>query len=416
MNANHITTAQSVTNSLMREPRPFAIRNARVVDARGVQEQGWVVTDGETIAATGTSSDELESACARFGVDESGVIDAKGRNLTPGYLDIHTHGGWGVAFDDGAEAISIARACHMTHGTTRQILSLITNPLDVMARNIRVVREAMDTRPDILGSHLEGPFLALARKGAHNPDCLCDPVQESVRTLLDAADGSMRQITIAPERAHGVEAIRMLRASGVVPAIGHCNADYAMACKAIDAGAGLMTHMFNAMNGLHHREPGPIPAVVEDRRVTIELIADGFHVQDPMLRLAFELAPHRIALVTDAMAATGCPDGHYKLGALDVNVVDGHARLVSNNAIAGSTLVLEEAVAHAINRLGISPQDAVEAATLTPAKAFGFHMPNPITKAPLGLVAPGFAADLLLSDPQTWQVERVWCAGRIMPS
>ena len=416
MNANHITTAQSVTNSLMREPRPFAIRNARVVDARGVQEQGWVVTDGETIAATGTSSDELESACARFGVDESGVIDAKGRNLTPGYLDIHAHGGWGVAFDDGAEAISIARTCHMTHGTTRQILSLITNPLDVMARNIRVVREAMDTRPDILGSHLEGPFLALARKGAHNPDCLCDPVQESVRTLLNAADGSMRQITIAPERAHGVEAIRMLRASGVVPAIGHCDADYAMACKAINAGAGLMTHMFNAMNGLHHREPGPIPAVVEDRRVTIELIADGFHVQDPMLRLAFELAPHRIALVTDAMAATGCPDGHYKLGALDVNVVDGHARLVSNNAIAGSTLVLEEAVAHAINRLGISPQDAVEAATLTPAKAFGFHMPNPITKAPLGLVAPGFAADLLLSDPQTWQVERVWCAGRIMSS
>ena len=304
MNANHITTAQSVTNSLMREPRPFAIRNARIVDARGVQEQGWVVTDGETIAATGTSSDELESACARFGVDESGVIDAKGRNLTPGYLDIHAHGGWGVAFDDGAEAISIARACHMTHGTTRQILSLITNPLDVMARNIRVVREAMDTRPDILGSHLEGPFLALARKGAHNPDCLCDPVQESVRTLLNAADGSMRQITIAPERAHGVEAIRMLRASGVVPAIGHCDADYAMACKAINAGAGLMTHMFNAMNGLHHREPGPIPAVVEDRRVTIELIADGFHVQDPMLRLAFELAPHRIALVTDAMAAS----------------------------------------------------------------------------------------------------------------
>lgn len=416
MNANHITTAQSVTNSLMREPQPFAIRNARVVDARGVQEQGWVVTDGETIAATGTSSDELESACARFGVDESGVIDAKGRNLTPGYLDIHAHGGWGVAFDDGAEAISIARTCHMTHGTTRQILSLITNPLDVMARNIRVVREAMDTRPDILGSHLEGPFLALARKGAHDPNCLRDPVPESVRTLLDAADGSMRQITIAPERSHGVEAIRMLRASGVVPAIGHCDADYAMACKAINAGAGLMTHMFNAMNGLHHREPGPIPAVVEDRRVTIELIADGFHVQDPMLRLAFELAPHRIALVTDAMAATGCPDGHYKLGALDVNVVDGHARLVSNNAIAGSTLVLEEAVAHAINRLGISPQDAVEAATLTPAKAFGFHMPNPITKAPLGLVAPGFAADLLLSDPQTWQVERVWCAGRIMSS
>lgn len=416
MNANRIATAHSITNSLMREPQPFAIRNARVVDARGMQEQRWVVTDGETIAAIGTSPDELESACTHYGVDEHHIIDAKGRNLTPGYFDIHAHGGWGVAFDDGAEAIDIARACHMTHGTTRQILSLITNPLDVMARNIRMVREAMDTRPDILGSHLEGPFLALARKGAHDPNCLCDPVPETVRALLDAANGSMRQITIAPERDHGIEAIRMLHAAGVVPAIGHCDADYAMARKAIDAGAGLMTHMFNAMNGLHHRKPGPIPAVVEDPRITIELIADGFHVQDPMLRLAFELAPHRIALVTDAMAATDCPDGHYKLGELDVNVMNGHARLVSNNAIAGSTLVLEEAVAHAINRLGIRPQDAVEAATLTPAKAFGLHAPNPITKNPLGLVAPGFTADLLLSDPQSWRVEQVWCAGRPMPS
>lgn len=158
MNANHITTAQSVTNSLMREPRPFAIRNARVVDARGVQEQGWVVTDGETIAATGTSSDELSShapALASMRVASS----TPRAQPDPRVFDIHAHGGWGVAFDDGAEAISIARACHMTHGTTRQILSLITNPLDVMARNIRVVREAMDTRPDILGSHLEGPFL-----------------------------------------------------------------------------------------------------------------------------------------------------------------------------------------------------------------------------------------------------------------
>ncbi|EIJ23835.1 amidohydrolase domain protein [Bifidobacterium longum subsp. longum 35B] len=170
--------------------------------------------------------------------------------------------------------------------------------------------------------------------------------------------------------------------------------------------------MFNAMNGLHHREPGPIPAAVEDPRVTIELINDGFHVQDPMVSLSFRFAPHRTAFVTDAMAATDCPDGAYKLGALDVNVVDGHARLVSNGAIAGSTLLLEVAVRRAVDELGFSPVDAVEAATLTPAKAFGFDRPNPVTGAPIGLIAPGFAADFNLADPADWTVEQVWCAGR----
>ena len=160
------------------------------------------------------------------------------------------------------------------------------------------------------------------------------------------------------------------------------------------------------------RKPGPIPAAVEDPRVTIELINDGFHVQDPMVKLGFEFAPHRTAFVTDAMAATDCPDGPYKLGALDVNVVDGHARLVSNGAIAGSTLLLEVAVQRAVNELGISPVDAVEAATLAPARAFGYDKPNAVTGAPLGLLAPGYAADLLLTDPSSWTVNQVWCAGR----
>ena len=177
----------------------------------------------------------------------------------------------------------------------------------------------------MLGSHLEGPFLALARKGAHDPECLKDPVPELVEQLLDAADGSLRQITIAPELPHGIDAIGRFAAAGVVPAVGHCDADYDMAKRGFDAGAGIITHMFNAMNGLHHREPGPIPAAVADPRVTIEIINDGFHVQDPMVRLGFGFAPRRTAFVTDAMAATDCPDGPYKLGALDVNVV-GRAR------------------------------------------------------------------------------------------
>nr|WP_241520224.1 N-acetylglucosamine-6-phosphate deacetylase [Bifidobacterium catulorum] len=400
--------ADDIAAALHRPAASFVIRNARKIDAHGVRERfGIVVRDGVIASLEGDGDDVA-------GNDGLPVIDAGGRIMTPGYVDIHAHGAWGTAFDDGPDAIALARAGHMVHGTTRQVLSLITNPIDTMCANLAVVHDITNDRPDVLGAHLEGPFLALARKGAHDPECLRDPVPELVDRLLAAADGCLRQITIAPELPHGVDAIRRFADAGVIPAVGHCDADYETAARAFDAGATIMTHMFNAMNGLHHRKPGPIPAAVEDPRVTIELINDGFHVQNPMVRLSFGFAPHRTAFITDAMAATDCPDGRYRLGALDVNVVDGHARLVSNNAIAGSTLVLERAVSRAVLDLGISAVDVVEAATLTPAKALGLDRPNTVTEAPIGLLAPGYAADILLLDPATWQVRSVWCAGRRM--
>lgn len=422
--------------------RWLVVRNARKIDARGIENGFWVIVHDGVIAATGSGEDSLASACRGFGlvnedcrnmaddavIDGSEAIqaeamspalkpdvvevDAKGKNLTPGYIDIHAHGSWDRSFDDGPEGIDIARAGHMVHGTTRQVLSLITNPMDVMCANLKNVKAAMGKRPDVLGAHLEGPFLALSRKGAHDPKCLKDPTDDLVDRLLEAADGSIRQITIAPELPHGISAIKRFADAGVVPAVGHCDADYQTARRGFESGAGIMTHIFNAMNGLKHREPGPIPAAVEDPRVTIELINDGFHVQNPVLKMAVEFAPHRIAFVTDAMSATDCPDGAYKLGALDVTVKGGHARLVSNGAIAGSTLLLEHSVERAVNVLGMAPSDAVEAATLIPAHAFGFDRANAATGVPLGLLSPGYAADLLISDPKTWQVEHVWCAGR----
>lgn len=416
MHREHAEHARRVAKALARPPRPFAIRNARRIDARGVEEHAWIVADDAgRIAAAGVRDDDLAAACARHGVGPDAVLDARDAVLAPGYVDIHAHGGWGASFDDGPEGIGIARACHMAHGTTRQVLSLITNPLDVMARGLRAVRELAAARPDVLGAHLEGPFLAPARKGAHDPGSLALPTPGNVERLLEAADGALRQITIAPELPHALDAIGVLADHGVAPAIGHSDADYDDALRAIDAGATILTHMFNAMNPIRHREPGPIPAAVRDRRVTLELIGDGFHVQDPVTRLAFDMAPGRIALVTDAMAATDCPDGRYRLGALDVDVVDGHARLASDGAIAGSTLLLETAVRHAIRVLGLSPRTAIEAATLIPAAALGLDRPNPVTGAPIGLAAPGHAADLQLIDPADWTAIRVWCAGRPMP-
>lgn len=423
------TAGLKVESSLHQPTRPTVIYNARKIDAQGILEDSWILAVGGVIKAGGQGRENLASALGVLGLPPlpeletsnntsrirtiSGVdfIDAAGRILSPGFIDIHSHGGWVHSFDDGDQAIRTARACHMLHGTTRQVLSLITNPISLICKNLGTVRQVMDSRPDVLGAHLEGPFIALSRKGAHDPACLCDPDPALLDRLIEAADGCIRQVTLAPERKYGYAAITRLVQNGIVPAVGHCEADYTQTRAAFDAGARILTHIFNAMNGIHHRKPGPIPAALEDTRVTVELINDGFHVENPCLDLVFRLFPHRIALITDAMEATGCTDGSYKLGSLDVKVEDGHARLVSNGAIAGSTLTLDLAVQRAIRVIGISAPQAIEAATLTPARALGLDRPNAITKTPLGLLAPGYAADLLLLDPVQWTVEDVICDG-----
>lgn len=408
---------RSLSRAAIGEAKPFAIRNATKIDARGIVPHFWMISEEGRIVANGTRDEDFAATMERLHPASSPeaqpeVIDAAGKTLTPGYIDIHSHGAWESSFDDGDEGIATARAGHAVHGTTRQVLSLITNPLDVMCANMAAVARQCALRPDCLGAHLEGPFLALSRKGAHDPNCLRDPEPSVVDQLLEASQGCIRQITIAPELPHGIEAIRRFSEAGVVPAIGHCDADYAMAKRGIDAGARILTHVFNAMNGIGHRNPGPIPAVLEDRRVQVELINDGFHVQNPVVGMAFDLFAHRLALITDSMAATGCADGDYTLGKLAVNVEDGHARLVSNGAIAGSTLTLDVAVGRAIREIGISAVEAVEAATVGPARALGLDRPNDVTRYPLGLLAPGYAADALVQSAETWKVESVWCEGR----
>ena len=417
-------TVERVTKAVTGQPRRVVIRHAVRIDARGILNEAWLTSANGVITATGTGEDGLEQACRNLGLNDRDMhashcedvqmIDARGRFITPGYIDLHCHGAWERSFDDGQDGIAVARAGHALHGTTRQVLSLITNPLDVICTNLTHVHEATKQRPDCLGAHLEGPFLSNLHKGAHDSNCLIDPTPAVIDRLLQAGDGCIRQVTIAPELDGAMCAISQLAGAGVIAAIGHTDCDYPTARRGFDAGARILTHVFNAMNGIHHRNPGPIPAAHEDPRVTAELINDGFHVQDPVASMVFDLFAHRIAFITDAMAATDCPDGAYKLGKLDVNVDHAHARLVSNGAIAGSTLTMDSAVRRAIQVLGISPVVAVEAATLTPAKALGFDRTNPVTGVPLGLLAPGYAGDILLQDPHSWRIEAVWCAGRYL--
>jgi N-acetylglucosamine-6-phosphate deacetylase len=211
-----------------------------------------------------------------------------------------------------------------------------------------------------------------------------------VTRLLDAGGGAVRMVTLAPELAGGLEAVRLLADRGVIAALGHSDATYDVARRALDAGALVATHLFNAMRGIHHREPGPVLALVEDPRACVELIADGIHLHPQVLRWAAASAPHRFVLVTDAMGAAGAADGDYELGPAAVQVRDGVARLASNGAIAGSTLTMDRAVRYAVQTAGLPVDAVVEAATATPARLLGLD--------DVGALEPGRRADLVHLD------------------
>jgi N-acetylglucosamine-6-phosphate deacetylase len=366
---------------------------ARKLDAHGQVDDFWMLVDGDTIVSTGTGAAPTATS----------TVDVGGRWLTPGFLDLHAHGGGGHSYDDGAEDMLAGIATHRAHGTTRSLISLVANPVAELEASLAVVARLAAADPLILGSHLEGPYLSTHRPGAHNKSFLHEPQPAEIDRLLDAAHGTMRQITIAPELPNAIEAIEILVENEVVVAVGHTEADYETTRRAFDAGARLLTHTFNAMPGIHHRAPGPVIAAFQDERVILELVLDGEHVHPEVAALVFGEAPGRVALVTDAMAAAGSVDGDYALGSLTVTVLDGMATLRGTTTIAGSTLTQDVALRFAISRVGIAPAAAVAAITLTPARVLGLSHRH-------GLLAPGFVADAVVLG-STWGVEAVWADG-----
>lgn len=394
------------------------IHSARKLDAHGEVDAFWMLTDGDTIVGTGHGTPpEAATTIAEH------VVDAAGRWLVPGFIDLHGHGGGGFSFDGADDAILEALATHRRHGTTRSVLSLVAAPLAELRVSLGRIADLAHDDPLVLGSHLEGPFLARARRGAHHPDFLREPQPREVEELIGAARGTLRQLTLAPELPGAFETIDVLVEAGVVVAVGHTEASFELTRAAFDRGARLLTHAFNAMPGIHHRAPGPVVAAFDDERVTLELVLDGEHVHPAVAALAFRAAEGRIALVTDAMAAAGGSDGDYRLGGLDVTVENGRAVLsgtgLSNagldgtglddtglggaGTLAGSTLTQDAALRCAIERAGIPAVTAITALTLTPARALGLEHRH-------GLLAPGFAADAVLLD-HAWHVTDVWAAG-----
>ncbi|WP_427131515.1 N-acetylglucosamine-6-phosphate deacetylase [Pseudarthrobacter sp. S9] len=366
------------------------IEAARLFSAGQWLEPAWIEISGTLIQAIGRGEPPSEPDIR---------LDAA---LVPGFIDAHVHGGGGYSFNDAdpAAAGRIAEI-HLRHGTTSMMASLVTAPLDQLEERIRAL--APKVRDGVLaGIHLEGPWLSSSHKGAHAPDLLRTPDPREIKQLLQAGAGTVRMVTLAPELEGGLEALRQIVGHGAVVAIGHTDATYEQTREAIRAGATAGTHIFNGMRPIHHRQPGPATALLEDPETFVELIADGVHLHPAMIRTIFN-SPANPVLVTDAMAAAAAPEGNYKLGDLDVYVHDGQARLTSNGSIAGSTLTLDAALRYAVQTAGVPLTEALQALTQHPAAMLGL--------TEVGLLEPGKRADVLALDPDL-TVLAVMRAGR----
>ena len=359
------------------------LRADTVLTGRDLLRPGWIdIVDG-VIRAVG-------------GGPAPGPVDTDlgAAIVVPGFVDTHVHGGGGGNFSAAdPDQTAAAVALHRRHGTTRLVASLVTAGPAELVQQVGAL--AGDVRAGVLdGIHLEGPWLSPQRSGAHQPSLMRDPEPAEIDAVLRAGDGAVRMVTIAPERHGALAAIAQLASAGVVAAVGHTEATYDQARAAIDAGATVGTHLFNAMRPIDRRQPGPAVALLEDPRVTVELITDGVHIDPAIYRLAVKTAGReRISLITDAMAATGMSDGRYHLGPLAVDVSAGVARLAGTDTIAGSTATMDRVLRFAVTHSGLPRDEALVAAvaqtSVNPARALGL---------PTVELTAGTAADLVVLD------------------
>ncbi|AVV41980.1 N-acetylglucosamine-6-phosphate deacetylase [Streptomyces sp. ID05-04B] len=372
-------TAQSTTSHSQ------VLTGAKVVLPTGTVPDGRITVIGTKIAA------EAPHGTPRGAADMIDVLDVSGHWLVPGFVDLHNHGGGGASFCGSAEDVLKAVRTHRAHGTTTLVASTVTDDMDVLVRQAGLLSELAE-QGDLAGIHFEGPFISPCRKGAHSEALLRHPDPAEVRKLVDAARGHARMVTLATELPGGLDSVRLLAEHGVIAAVGHTDATYEQTVQAIEAGATVATHLFNAMPPLGHRAPGPIAAFLEDERVTVELINDGTHLHPAALELAFRHAgPGRVAFITDAMGAAGIGDGRYLLGPLEVEVSEGVARLAEGGSIAGSTLTQDRAFQRAVTIDRLPVEDVVAALSANPARLLGLA-------DRVGSLEPGKDADLVLLD------------------
>jgi len=395
-------------------PPPLAIRTGRAFTPHAEIPDALIVVEDGRIRSIGPR----EGAELPAGAKE---IDARELTAAPGFVDVHVHGAAGSdVMEATPEALAAVAGCLARHGTTSFVATTVSARVESTLRTLEGLAAAVRgqfggqierspaagdsaAEAECLGVHLEGPFLSAARRGVHPAEQLIPPSPATLARFLAAAQGFARILTLAPELPGAEETITAARGAGLVAAMGHTDATYSVAVRAIELGARHAVHVFNAMRPFSHRETGVLGAVLTDARVTAEVIADGVHVDDPALRLLLAAkSAESILLVSDGTAATDMPDGNYHLGSIDVTVRAGVARN-SEGRIAGSTLTLDRAVRRMV-ALGVPPATAVQMATFNPARLLGLE-------ARKGRLAAGADADIVLLDGGL-NVQQVFVRGR----
>ncbi|UFU14022.1 amidohydrolase family protein [Curtobacterium sp. C1] len=370
---------------LLRAPR-IVTGHADLLDAWLLVDDAGTVVDTGTVVDAGTGSRTGQAPAA----DAVRHVDG---TLVPGLVDLHCHGAVGHDFASAAsEDVLRAAEHHRAAGTTALVASVATGTLpDTLAALYRLRPLVEDGV--LAGIHLEGPWLSPARRGAHRPDLLHAPTPAEVRACTDAAGDALRIVTIAPELPGALDTVARLVATGVVVAVGHTDASARQTRRAVEAGATLVTHLWNGMAPLHHREPGPIGVALTDDRLLLECIVDDHHLDDTVLALVQRAAPGRMVLVSDAMAATGCPDGDHEVAGSAVRVVGGVARTADGSSLAGSTITVADA-ARRLLATGTPLTEVVAATACRPSRLLG--RPVPLT--------PGSPADVVVVDDDgTWR-------------
>jgi N-acetylglucosamine-6-phosphate deacetylase len=387
-------------------PPDRLLTGGRVATPEGVLSPGWIRLAGDLIAAVGSG----EAAERR--PPGLPVTELRGQWVLPGFVDMHVHGGGGASFTEGsADDARYAAEFHRRHGSTTVAASLVTARLADLETRAAMLA-VLAAEGVIAGIHLEGPFLSAARCGAQDPRYMTAPDLAAFERLYMAAAGHLRVITIAPELPGATDLIKAAVRAGVTAAVGHTDATADITSTAVDAGATHATHLFNGMRPLHHREPGPAGALLDRDEVTCEVIADGVHLHDTVIRLAGRVAGSgRLVLITDAMAAAGMPDGSYRLGSKRVDVTGGVARLAGSGepgpagAIAGSTATMAGIVRHAVSA-GLPVTEVAAAASTTPARVLGLADRT-------GALRAGLRADLVVCD-EDFRLRAVMCRGEWM--
>jgi len=355
-----------------------------------------VLVDGQKIVAVGPQKEIAVPASARR-------FDKRAFTIVPGFIDVHVHGAAGHDMMEASpEALTAIAASVAARGTTSLAATTVTASEEATCKAVEAVAGWMERRKcespggapsaEILGVHFEGPFISRARRGVHPAEWITAPSVSLFRRFLAAAKGTARILTLAPELPGAADLITEALQAGVVVSVGHTDASYAEAMAAISRGARHAAHVFNAMRPFAHRETGVLGAVLTSAGVTAELIADGVHVDAAAIRILFATkGPRDVILVSDGTAATGMPDGKYKLGTFEVSVAGGVARN-SEGKLAGSTLTLDRALRHMV-ALGISLGDVLPMLTSNPARLLGLEQRKGCLKA-------GTDADLILLDDQ----------------